>query len=648
MFDRFCKALWAPALVALLAACGGNSQNSGSGASSSGAAGSSSSSSSASSASSSSGDPAWTFCANEGDPCRFSGLRLVRFGVSGQWSEAIYNDEVRCDAALFRMPSDGGRRCELSTVLIAEAPTNTGSSSSSSSSSGAPGQPPHQGTVFLDPDIIRPGDPSGYMDMTHMGQAQRRAWHSEHSATISFNAYIYVLRFSDSPSVEISVEDSVGSESVARAEAERLAIPLGQIPALLRQSVKVVTVFAGLGRGTASAGGLISTYAEDNVGKIRDGYLEEFLVHEATHTSLDAKYYADPDYQRARAADNNFVSTYARDNANSEDISESIVPYIAVRYRADRITADMENRIRAAMGHRIAFFDAQNLDFAPVHNTSAAVRSRLVEPAPDSTLTAQDMTFQWTSTANASLYDLILGTTGPGSSDIRAAQATVDTFLNVDNLPEQGGRVYARLSTQVQGRWRYEDYTYFGFHRFKTAAEMQQPLDGTHLRATDITVVWDKPVGATHFDLHLGDQGVGSSNLRASQIVTESTLKLTNLPAHGKTLYLRLFTKNETWQYRDYTLLAANNSSQAVLLAPAPGGPRPAGTSVEFVWDAPLAARSYDLLIGTSGAGSTDIRASNVINTNRLLINNLPADGRRIYVRLWTLTNDWAYTDYEF
>jgi hypothetical protein len=410
----------------------------------------------------------------------------------------------------------------------------------------------------------------------------------------------------------------------------------------------VVTVFAGLGRGTASAGGLISTYAADNAGKIRDGYLEEFLVHEATHTSLDAIYYPDPGYQRARQADNNFVSTYARDNANSEDIAESIVPYIAVRYRADRISAEMEGQIRTAMGNRIAFFDAQNLDFAPVLNTSSSVRSHLIEPEVGSTLAAQDLTFQWAATPGATLYDLVLGTRGPGSNDIRAAQPIADNFVAIDNLPDNGGRVYARLSTQIQGRWRYEDYTYFGFDRYKTAAEIQRPLNGTSLRSTKAVVVWDRPAGATHFDLHVGDQGAGSDNIRASRITADTTLELSNLPVHGQTLYLRLFTKNGTWQYRDYTLLAANNSARAQLLAPVPGSPRPPGASVEFIWDAPLAARSYDLLIGTTGPGATDIRASNVINANRLLITNLPTDGRRIYVRLWTLTNDWAYTDYEF
>jgi hypothetical protein len=573
----------------------------------------------------------------------------VRYGAGSQWHEAIHTNQVRCEAVAFQAPAGvANRRCEISQEPITEAASASSSSSSSSSSSGLPGQPPYQGTVFIDPDIIRPGDPSSYKSMSFTGQAQRSAWHSERGATITFNAYTYALQFSDSGSVEIAVEDAVGTEATARAEAERLATPLGQIPALLRKSVTVVTIFSGVGRGTATPGGFISTYAADNVAKIRDGYLEEFLVHEASHVSLDAKYYSDPDYQLARMADNNFVSTYARDNANSEDIAETMVPYIAVRYRADRITAEMESRIRASMNHRIAFFDNQNLNFAPVHNTSAAVRSSLLQPAAGSTLAAQSVTFTWNATQNATLYDLALGTRGPGSTDIRATQSTADLFTMVDNLPDNGGKIYARLSTQVQGRWRYDDYVYFGFDRYKTAAELQRPLNGTSLRSTAVLFAWDRPAGATHFDMHLGDTGVGSSNIRASRITTDSALEVTNLPTHGQPLYLRLFTKNGGWQYRDYTLTAANNSARARLLAPLPGSPRPAGTTAEFIWDAPLAARSYDLLIGTSGPGSTDIRASNVVNVNRLVLNNLPSDSRKIYVRLWTFTNNWAYTDYEF
>ena len=60
-----------------------------------------------------------------------------------------------------------------------------------------------------------------------------------------------------------------------------------------------------------------------------DGILEETLVHEAAHTSLDAAHASAPAWLAAQSADPTFISTYARDFPNREDIAESVLPYLA-------------------------------------------------------------------------------------------------------------------------------------------------------------------------------------------------------------------------------------------------------------------------------------------------------------------------------
>ena len=52
------------------------------------------------------------------------------------------------------------------------------------------------------------------------------------------------------------------------------------------------------------------------------GILEETLVHESTHTSLDGKYANAPEWLAAQEADNTFISTYARDFPEREDLAE--------------------------------------------------------------------------------------------------------------------------------------------------------------------------------------------------------------------------------------------------------------------------------------------------------------------------------------
>ncbi len=639
--------------VCCLAACGsddvGNASASSSSSSASSISSSTSSSTSSGQTSSSGSLGQWQLCATEGELCRLPGLSAVRFGKDGDWSEALYEGDVQCLASAFHAPSTGRTRaCQYNTIPITEAMPVDSGVPSSTSSSGSVGTPPHHGTVFLDPDVIRPGDPGLYQSMVFVGEAQRSAWHSEDGAVRTFNAYIFDLNFTGGGSVEVAVETTIGSQAQGQSEAEKIAIPLGQIPVILRKNVHVLTVFEGTGRGTTTLfEGLISTYADDNNIKIRDGFLEEFLVHEATHASLDSIYYPNAAYQSAVLADNNYVSTYARDNPTSEDISETVLSYLAVKLRADRISADLEARVRGAIGNRIAFFDDQGLDWLPVQDTSDQVRSEMQAPIPGDTLQGTTVTFTWSAPNNATLFDITIGTHGFGSTNIRSSSPIADSYLTLDTLPDDGTPVYVRLRTQINGDWRYEDYRYQSFNRDKFAAEMLSPEMGTFLNSAELQLKWDRPAGASVFDLHIGDQGPGSDNVRSSELITGTTLNLTQLPLHGQNLYLRLFTKNVDWEYRDYKVVAASDSDRARLFFPELGKAITEST-VTFTWNIPIGVSSYDLVIGTTRPGSDDIRSSDVVTTNSVTVNNIPTDGRPIYVRLWAFKDSWNYTDYEF
>ena len=65
--------------------------------------------------------------------------------------------------------------------------------------------------------------------------------------------------------------------------------------------------------------------------------LDETLVHEAAHTSLDPTHASSAGWLAAQAADGVFISTYAADHPLREDVAESFLTYLAVRYRSDRM-----------------------------------------------------------------------------------------------------------------------------------------------------------------------------------------------------------------------------------------------------------------------------------------------------------------------
>jgi hypothetical protein len=77
-------------------------------------------------------------------------------------------------------------------------------------------------------------------------------------------------------------------------------------------------------------------------------------------------------------------------------------------------------------------------------------------------LGTSNVKFTWSAGIDASQYQLWLGLTGPGSSDLYTSGwlAAPTTSTTVTALPAKGATVYARLYSDVDGVVEYNDYTY--------------------------------------------------------------------------------------------------------------------------------------------------------------------------------------------
>ena len=137
---------------------------------------------------------------------------------------------------------------------------------------------------------------------------------------------------------------------------------VGQLPTALRTDVDSVTIHKGeelWGGGNNNILIHADNYANDP--NVRD-FEEEVLIHEAAHTSLDADHAEAPDWLAAQAGDGGFISTYAREHPLQEDIAESVLPWLALRYRSDRISGADRQTILRAIPNRLAYFDRSILD----------------------------------------------------------------------------------------------------------------------------------------------------------------------------------------------------------------------------------------------------------------------------------------------
>ena len=252
----------------------------------------------------------------------------------------------------------GGLFCALPlalALLFGSAPLPAG---------GGPCTPPFSGTIFIDPDIILPTDPTTHLATTPTGQGQRTVF-DRRSGWITMNAYLFEATYSDGPPIEVQVNPEFGSVAAAEGFALQYASAVGQLPRVLREDIDELWIHAGVfpfGGGNDS----ILIHTGQGANYIANGILEETLVHEAVHTSLDAVHGSAPAWLAAQAQDNCFISTYARDNPTTEDVAESYLTALAVTIRADRISTALAQTIEAAIPARLAYFAAQDFDLFPL------------------------------------------------------------------------------------------------------------------------------------------------------------------------------------------------------------------------------------------------------------------------------------------
>ncbi len=225
--------------------------------------------------------------------------------------------------------------------------------------------PPFSGTIFIDPDIITSADASTFQSLTAKGQGIRTMFDRRVNNWIQVDAYLFDATFSDGLVAEVQVNPEFGSAATAQAEADKYATAIGRLPRALRTSVATVWIHKGVQPFGGGNNNILIHVGQADL-YVNDGILEEALVHEAAHTSLDAAHANSSGWRAAQIADSTFISTYARDNPLREDIAESFLPYLAIRYRSERIPPALALTIVQAIPNRIAYFDALALNVLPV------------------------------------------------------------------------------------------------------------------------------------------------------------------------------------------------------------------------------------------------------------------------------------------
>jgi len=239
-----------------------------------------------------------------------------------------------------------------------------GGSETSGKDIGGGNLPPFDGTIFIAPDIIKDTDPTSFITLTYTGQAERSMLDRRSDKFKTINAYLFIAAFDDGIELEVQVNPEFALE-VAKRHAEEYSRVVGQMPFTLRKGLEDVSIHDGIAPFSGDEKNIV-IHTGQGEKYIGEGILAETLIHETVHAMIDKDHSHNAQWNQAQQQDIAFISTYAESHPFREDLAESFVPYLAVRYKSDRISQALKDTITSTIQHRIAYFDSLAIEIHPM------------------------------------------------------------------------------------------------------------------------------------------------------------------------------------------------------------------------------------------------------------------------------------------
>ena len=216
---------------------------------------------------------------------------------------------------------------------------------------------PFSGTVH---DIELTPVPSGtafesliYQRITKGGAIYSQYWDYRNNKWNSDDCFTFTAYFSDGHTCEVTtpVKD-FKTVSNAKSKAEQMLIVLGKIPKFMRSWLKTIAI-NGDGNGARAGANSWRKSMTLNFARyiIQSAY--ELFLHEGAHVAL-LYVQQSGKWKKAQQLDPLFVSSYAKGSPKSEDVAESIVPWMKVRSNPK---LSQSQKINQTIPNRLAVFN---------------------------------------------------------------------------------------------------------------------------------------------------------------------------------------------------------------------------------------------------------------------------------------------------
>ncbi len=221
--------------------------------------------------------------------------------------------------------------------------------------------------VSNDLEFIRSDDPGVFDCIRYDGQFRTEMPGKSPGGLFADSVFVFSAEYTDGTSVEIWVHPDVGSKRDARELALQAAEPVGKLPTIMRSLLDHVVIHKG-NRNAFSEhlGRFFVLYSRNMATRIRNHDLEETVFHESAHATLDHPWAKSARWRNAQRADGAFITRYARNKPQGEDLAESALFAWTLLIHPGRLPERVEREVRSIMPNRLEFFKEIFVESAPV------------------------------------------------------------------------------------------------------------------------------------------------------------------------------------------------------------------------------------------------------------------------------------------
>jgi len=224
---------------------------------------------------------------------------------------------------------------------------------------------------------FHPKDPTTFKNIMFKEKKIFKKRHKKYSGDDikTFRSFKFLAEFEDNITLEIFIEYNKSKENFEESEEIALFYSkiFGRIPHFLKKHVKKIYIFNSGGnwwvnRDAPNSINISKSNCTNKYIITKGSYTlcNENMIHEAMHLfEFNRKLFSESKWLEARELDKDFYCSEYGTNNITEDFADSVLCWIGVRYKSNKIMKEDVVKINKYIPNRLKFFDDLNLNMHP-------------------------------------------------------------------------------------------------------------------------------------------------------------------------------------------------------------------------------------------------------------------------------------------